>query len=561
MSYKDGTGIFVTQHGFIFEKFSSDRDRISYFAQKFDEIGVYDKILEQIDGLDNEKNEVKSEEVRLRGNIFYNDKDYISALKCYNASICYAPLDSLHIAKGYFNRSGVMLQLKHYEYCFKDIELAKSVKTILTEDLSEQLVIREILCVRLQAEDEDRLDDDDENNFDFEKEFVLSYPPHPDIPYIADCLEIRNTPDTGRGVFTKRELKPGDLVAIDDFFSSTANQNSIYSICHNCSSENYYHLFPCSNCPLVMYCSVKCQEEDATFHQIECRIRKIFTAYFDAQYNVDLGLKITIKILAENNYDFEKCYENVKMFKKTNDFNRIIANEYLTKRSSIGINNLEPQDPTNDGFYGIPVIVNHFIKENTPFGAQYLVDNGNNENIFRELFLHYLLIACRNCFGCSVLNTFFLNFASYVNHSCMPNSTHVQKNGKQFFFTTKRIQKGDELSITYGPMAWKGSVISRKSKISAYYRFNCKCYACLHDMKGTEIDTFSSNPDFAHIYFNSQKFSNNPTNMRDLLEKCCAYIERFGPINVLNADVNYVENQIGNCVRKLAWPRSISKFE
>jgi len=163
------------------------------------------------------------------------------ALELYNKSICYAEPNSEHLSIGYANRSAVLFEWKRYRECLANIELAR--KANYPTRLSHKLDKRERDCQQL-------LDQQPPDVVPYE--FKLSFDSHAQVPYIADCLELRESADEGRFVVSNRDLVVGDLVAVEQPFCSTLLPPMRYIRCGTCKRENYLTLIPCDSC-----CSVR----------------------------------------------------------------------------------------------------------------------------------------------------------------------------------------------------------------------------------------------------------------------------------------------------------------
>lgn len=63
------------------------------------------------------------------------------------------------------------------------------------------------------------------------------------------------------------------------------------------------------------------------------------------------------------------------------------------------------------------------------------------------------------------------NTARYVNHSCRPNCEAVNRRGRIFIVTRRKVRKGDELSYDYG-----------KDYFDEFIRpVGCRCKKCRKD--------------------------------------------------------------------------------
>lgn len=155
------------------------------------------------------------------------------------------------MALGYANRSAVFLELKKYEKCLDNIRLA--IEHGYPSDRMAKLKEREEKCLKLQKE----VVEDPENNIKFFTK--LSHPSNPKIPFIVDCLELRKTKQ-GHGIFTTRDLNPGDIIAIEDSMLTVMNKAGQYTRCCNCMKTSMLSLMPCLNTASLMFCSIDCRE-------------------------------------------------------------------------------------------------------------------------------------------------------------------------------------------------------------------------------------------------------------------------------------------------------------
>jgi hypothetical protein len=106
-------------------------------------------------------------------------------------------------------------------------------------DKIQKLNEREEKCKKLMAKE---VKDPADDPLEF---FKLSYPANPKIPFIVDCLEIRGTGKFSREIYTKRDLKAGDVIAIEDFGFSRMICMGQYNRCCLCLKVNMMNLIPC----------------------------------------------------------------------------------------------------------------------------------------------------------------------------------------------------------------------------------------------------------------------------------------------------------------------------
>ncbi|KAL7027893.1 hypothetical protein ACKWTF_005639 [Chironomus riparius] len=78
--------------------------------------------------------------------------------------------------------------------------------------------------------------------------FKLSHPPNPKIPFIADCLEVKENDVYGRFIATKKDLLPGDVVIMEEPFYKIISPSEKNSRCSVCLKQNSLNLISCEKC-------------------------------------------------------------------------------------------------------------------------------------------------------------------------------------------------------------------------------------------------------------------------------------------------------------------------
>jgi SET domain len=76
--------------------------------------------------------------------------------------------------------------------------------------------------------------------------------------------------------------------------------------------------------------------------------------------------------------------------------------------------------------------------------------------------------------------------ASYFNHSCDPNVMKVRLGREVIFVTSREVQSGEELCISYGHT--EKEVEERRSKLLDWWGFNCNCSRCERELNDKSIE-------------------------------------------------------------------------
>lgn len=193
------------------------------------------------------KHNGKSQSLREEGNKFYTQRQFFDALLKYNESLCFSEPDNINLGFAYANRSAVYFEMKLFDNCLRNIELAR--RNFYPEKDKIILKQREDKCNELRSH-KNQLSDP-------WRTFKLTYPPNKKLPFVVDCLEMVTNEKYGRHIVTNRALKVGDIIAIETPFSNIlrletkfhdSSELNIYQRCTNCLKENALELIPCESC-------------------------------------------------------------------------------------------------------------------------------------------------------------------------------------------------------------------------------------------------------------------------------------------------------------------------
>lgn len=261
------------------------------------------KTVPVLDAKTEKKCDIKAFEFRNMGNHEYNKKwfDAFTTLRYYNKSIAYAKSKEV-TALGYANRSATYFEKGMYKECLENIQLAR--ENNYPADKMVKLDEREEKCKKLMGKNEEN---PNENPWIV---FELSYPANKRIPFIVDCVEVKKTSD-GHGIFATRNLKPGDVISVEESVCYFLRGESYYERCFNCYKPNSLNLIPCDKTASIMFCSKECKEstykKTLKMENILCDDMKLFSelvaAYESRDHFVDRFFAMsTIKALLDNRH-------------------------------------------------------------------------------------------------------------------------------------------------------------------------------------------------------------------------------------------------------------------
>jgi len=188
------------------------------------------------------KDNTLADKLRSEGNEFYKNGQYFEAMKKFNESLCCATMNSTSMGFAFANRSVIYFLMKEFRKCISNIQRAKEhgypeIKLpVLDERLEKATRLKEV-----------EVPADPENNpFDY---FKLSYPAHQKNCSIVECLELAVNNKYGRQLITNKDLKAGDVIAIEQAAMKVFLTNQTrFQFCAYCLKSNKMDLMPCKKC-------------------------------------------------------------------------------------------------------------------------------------------------------------------------------------------------------------------------------------------------------------------------------------------------------------------------
>lgn len=186
-----------------------------------------------------EKSERKCDETAMKhkdeGVKYFNENDYFDALLSFNKCLCFAILDQLK-SLAFANRGLVYYKLELYDLCLENIKLARDHQYPI--DKMVKLDDRERKCIELL---ESKVPT--QNYF---KEFfeISDARRNENISFIIDGLEMKRDQNFGRGIYTKTDLKAGEIIAAEEIFT-LSNMEPGYRRCCFCYKTAMLNLIPC----------------------------------------------------------------------------------------------------------------------------------------------------------------------------------------------------------------------------------------------------------------------------------------------------------------------------
>lgn len=362
----------------------------------------------------NKKSDEVAEKHRELGCQHFSRKENFDALIEFNKSLCFAVPGSVPMASTYANRAEVYFQLKLYENCLNNIELA--IDSGCSRSKTAELLKCKKLCRQLMRDDYKQHSPWDT--------FKLSTDPHQDVPFLSNCLNVRSVPDVGQKFIVNQELKSGDFVAIIDGASKLINPLARQLRCSWCLQDAKLDLLPCRGCPMAMFCSKECMKNVTHHHAGECR-------QGDSLFGRVMSRAEALFGSSENFKKFVSSEMRKSMSFFSLNWNQIEPGMYEKYLFMISLANSSQSGSTIDDMLSE-------MQQIESVNSRALIDDDSG-HIGREI--------CKsihsNCVGL-VMNPLL----SFVSISCHPNAALLTVDNKIVLMVLRPIKPGDGISVS-----------------------------------------------------------------------------------------------------------------
>ncbi|XP_055306397.1 SET and MYND domain-containing protein 4-like [Sitodiplosis mosellana] len=400
----------------------------------------FDMHVESLKTQPTRKDYQQSTEWRLKGNEFFQQENWVEAMKCYNQSLCFAEVGTENVALAYSNRSACNFHLKLYNEVLIDIELAKKAN----------LPDRFVLNLEQRKNESMKLMSTFERKAEFEPK--LSYEAEKNFPCMANVMEIKYNEEFGRHLVAKCDIPVGQTVLVEN--DIPAIRDDILS-CYNCL-QVLVNFIACPNCPDVKFCTLDCLNRNET-HKLECG-SFLPRMYFEMRHqiktllmaitsfpDVDALMQFVEGTLLENPETLPTSLNDLKskyhfFFKLSTSapFSHELMEAYKVYKTAINL----------------PKVSSRF-------------DNDRKKRFLMHVSMHHVLVYNTNKFG-SDYSSFVANVSSLLNHSCAPNIVSYIFSRNIISVSGRPIRKGEQLFFNYlGFNDTSSNANERKAKLKA----------------------------------------------------------------------------------------------
>lgn len=460
------------------------------------------------------------------GNKCFSEKKWIDAIELYNRAICAAKnVSSELVGLAYANRSACFFELKMYEKCLVDINLAKEAN------------FPQRLMFKLDKRHDDCMSHIEAGSQQVLYEPKLSFETHRNFSGMANVLEIKRNEEFGRHITVTCDIDVGKIVVMEKSFM-TAYRYEKFRRCDTCMMKDT-NLIPCARCTDTMFHSSECRKSD--FHKVECGMHTLPQEdHNDNQRHIIRSILEAINIFA--NVEELQEFVEAAIFSDPMEVPESILDEKSKYRAFLKLWH-EPTVYKRQMFGQQVYFVYRRLLDNTIIGSKF--NTKKKERFLMHLVAqHYCII---NYSGNIVFDNSddrvgwqFEEFRSvitmYLNHSCAPNATLVSFDGYNVIVTIRPIKAGEQLFLSYFRNdRIQHSTSDRKKYILARCGFTCKCERCKgYSLSRDEINAIKKDECFRYIEQNKSKINfkvEGPIqtlSAKDLEEKCVEFLNRHG---------------------------------
>ncbi|KAM3939861.1 histone-lysine N-methyltransferase SMYD1 isoform 2-T2 [Leptodactylus fuscus] len=265
-------------------------------------------------------------------------------------------------------------------------------------------------------------------------------------------VEIFNSEGKGRGLKSTKEFWAGDVIFAEPSYAAVVFDNLTHCVCHSCFKRQE-KLQRCGQCKFAHYCDRTCQKDAWVNHKHECAaIKKLGKAPND---NIRLAARILWRIEREGSGLTEGCLVSVEDLQ----------------------NHIEDFDTEekNGLMEDVQSFLDYWPSPNKQFSMQYI------SHIFGVISCNGFTLSDQR--GLQAVGVGIFPNLCLVNHNCWPNCTVIFNNGKIELRSLGKINKGDELSVSY--VDFLNLSEERRKQLKKQYYFDCTCEHCT---KGTKDD-------------------------------------------------------------------------
>lgn len=447
------------------------------------------------------------------GDNFLSNHEHMSALREYNKCLCRTSNKIMSDKENenenmrklkmiemtiYWKRAQIYEELHLSQECLENLEKMEKLRD------AEGFVMDDVSKVRKLKESCLKAVTNDVPGCQAPK---VTHKSKPNIPFIAQSINLSFSPIFGYHLTAKQNLKPGTVIMTESPYSAPLLPDVWYEKCATCLKCAYLNLIPCTKCSNAMFCSELCMQKGfREFHQYECPIMQDILELLSPEAMI--GLRNTLKgfCLYENLNELQDVFDH-RHDGRQEDFDldvmecdlktifRVICHQ-ATNQEMRSVEDLLNLSLTAGVIYKLLVFKTDLVLK---------LETSSQHYLLMEMLLHFLQVATINSFSMTSLPEISLNnskgtrfetehefaiatypFSSFLNHSCAPNVTKTNagpNHETMLVVVTRPIKANDQIFDCYFSAVHhnKSKKEERQKLLFEQYNFKCSCLACQLD--------------------------------------------------------------------------------
>lgn len=443
-----------------------------------------------------------------KGNTYVDLRDWYEALNCFDKSLCFAKVGSVHVAHAYVNRSTCLFHGRRYKEALVDIQNAENAN------------VPDHLVPTLEQRMNDSLKEIELGRDVCIGEFIpkLSYDADENFPCLANVVDMKYNAIDGHHLVAKRDIPVGKIISVETDFPAVSERPNT---CSGCLRKKHSNYIACPNCPDAIFCSFDCTNNRT--HKLVCG-----TFY----PNLVMMTKFVIKTIL---FAVEK-------FPNVDDLMQFVEDCLLEDHESLPTsmnmyhhffklrpNSLDDYDLTNA--HTIYRVMMSLPKISALF------DSNRKKRFLMHLCMHHLRIGQK--FAGQFRYCYFMPiFQCYViNTKCVSNVFCFHSNGFAYCVVARPIRKGEPLLCNLrddddnDDSSDDGPISGRKRVINFDLGFVCKCQERAPKIAPIDPELFRTDPCYKYLVENCTDTDANDMSEVDsaiVQEKCIEFLTKYG---------------------------------
>ena len=311
------------------------------------------------------------------------------------------------------------------------------------------------------------------------RDFAVDFAEHPDIQDVSSQIRIKESAHQGRYAVAAETITPGTVVASSAPAAAILNPDdpsSMFKHCLLCMKRCLRAPVPCPGCRYVVYCSVKCRDEDAAAHSLECRLNLYQLRQTDTgnSFRIFLTFRSVLKrplkqLLADadNGKGFFGMVTHADRKEGDEKYKYLVLSVLLLRllQKAEYITEHDPEELELD----LLVTLHRMLQiQDVNTHPIMTLDDGDDPASSVGLV--------------KIGNGVYPQIGSYFNHSCDPNTCRVNgSGGRTLLVATRTIPAGREVSDIYSMHYSENARELRRGWLRDHFFFDCACAACERD--------------------------------------------------------------------------------